>query len=127
MTYFSGFTSHQPCHTNFKRIHHNSLEMKPCCVENDTKTASRGFLFPVSVGLTLVFTQLFSSKLLPRSLKLGYTTLLSIIMTLRFCGTTTNSLDRARITFLTILALLLTENGIFHHFSMVNKLFWCPN
>ena len=127
MTYFSGFKSHQPRHTNFKRIHHNSLETKPCRVENDTKTASRGFLFPVSVGLILVFTQLFSSKLLPRSLKLGYTTLLSIIMTLWFCGTTTNSLDRARITFLTILALLLTENGIFHHFSMVNKLFWCPN
>ena len=35
MTYCSGFTRHQPCHTNFKRIHHDSEEMKSCCVEND--------------------------------------------------------------------------------------------
>ena len=98
MTYFSGFTSHQPCHSNFKRIHRDSQEMKHCRVENDTKTVSRGFLSPVSIGLILVFTQLFYSKL-ARSLKLGYTTLLSIIMTLRLCGTTTKSLDGAKITF----------------------------
>ena len=35
---FSGFTSHQPCHANFKRIHCYSQEAKPCHVENDTKT-----------------------------------------------------------------------------------------
>ena len=70
MTYFSGFTSHQPHHANFKRIHHDSQEMKPCCVENDTKTVNRGFLSPVSMGLILVFTQLFYPKLLPRSLKI---------------------------------------------------------
>ena len=69
MTFFSGFTSHQPCHANFKRIHCDSQEMKPCCVENDTKTINRGFLFPVSMGLKLVFTQLFYPKLPPRSLK----------------------------------------------------------
>ena len=55
MTYFSGFTSHQPRHTNFKRIHHNSQETKPCFVENDTKTVNREFLSPVSMGLILVF------------------------------------------------------------------------
>ena len=93
MTYFSGFTSHQPRHANFKGIHRDSQETKPCRVENDTKTVNRGFLSPVSMGLILVFTQLFYSKLLPRSLKLGYTTLLSIIMTLQLCGTATKSLD----------------------------------
>ena len=68
MSYFSRFTSHQPCHTNFKRIHRNSQEMKPCRVENDTKTVNRGFLSPVSMGLKLVFTQLIYPKLLPGSL-----------------------------------------------------------
>ena len=68
MTYFSGFTSHQPCHANFKRIHCDSPGMKPCRVENDTKTLKRGFLSPASMGLILVFTQLFYPKLLPRSL-----------------------------------------------------------
>ena len=57
------------------------------------KTVSRGFFSPVSMGLILVFTQLFYSKRLPRSLKLGYTTLLSIIMTLQLCRTATKSLD----------------------------------
>ena len=81
MIYFSGFTSHKPRHANFKRIHRDSQETKPGHVENDTKTVSRGFLSLVSMGLILVFTQLFYSKLLTRSRKLGYTTLLSIIMT----------------------------------------------
>ena len=44
MTYFLGFTSHQPCHAKFERIHHDSQETKPCHVENDTKTVNRGFL-----------------------------------------------------------------------------------
>ena len=101
--------------------------MKPCGVENDRKTLSRGFLSPVSMGLILVFTQLFYSKLLARSLKLGYTTLLSIIMTLQLCRTATKSLDWAKITFYAILVSLLTENGIFHCFSRVNKHFWPPN
>ena len=69
MTYFSGFTSHQPCHTNFKRIHRDFQETKPCHVENGTKALNRRFLSPASMGLILVFTQLFYSKLLPRSLK----------------------------------------------------------
>ena len=69
MTYFSGFTSNQPCHTNFKRIHRDSQETKPCQVENNTKTVNKGFLSPVSMGLILVFTQLFSPKLLPSSLR----------------------------------------------------------
>ena len=69
MTYFSGFTSHQPRHANFKRIHRDSQERKPCCVETDTKTVRGGFLSPVSMGLILVFTQLFYPKVLPRSLK----------------------------------------------------------
>ena len=38
MTYFSGFTSHEPHHTNFKRIHCDSQETKPCHVENYRKT-----------------------------------------------------------------------------------------
>ena len=93
MTYFSGFTSHQPRHTNFKRIHRDSQETKPCHDENNTKTVSRGLLSPVIMGLILIFTQLFYSKCLARSLKLGYTTLLSIIMILPLCGTATKSLD----------------------------------
>ena len=40
----SGFTRHQPRHANFKIIHHDSEEKKPCHVENDTKTIIRGFL-----------------------------------------------------------------------------------
>ena len=51
MTYCSGF--------NFKRIHHDSEEMKPCRVENDTKTINSGFLSEASMGLILVFTKLF--------------------------------------------------------------------
>ena len=59
MTYFSGFTSHQPPHANFKRIHRDSQETKPCRVENNTKTVNSGFLSQASMGLILVFTQLF--------------------------------------------------------------------
>ena len=44
MTCCSGFTRHQPRHANFKRIHHDSEETKPCSVENDTKTIISGFL-----------------------------------------------------------------------------------
>ena len=51
MTYCSGF--------NFKRIHHDSEEMKPCRVENNTKTINSGFLSEASMGLILVFTKLF--------------------------------------------------------------------
>ena len=86
---------HKPptSHANFERIHRDSQEKKPCHVENDTKIVSKRFLSPVSMGLILVFIQLFYSKLLVRSLKLGYTTLFSIIITLRLSGTTTTSLD----------------------------------
>ena len=59
MTYFSGFTSHQPRQSNFKRIQSDSQETKPCCVENDTKTVNSGILSPVNLCLLLVFTQLF--------------------------------------------------------------------
>ena len=58
MTYCSDFTRHQPCHLNFTRIHCDSEETKPC-VENDTKTINSGFLSQASMGLVLVFTQLF--------------------------------------------------------------------
>ena len=59
MTYCSGFTEHQPWQANFKRIHRGSEEAKPCRVENDTKTVNSGFSSQVSMGLILVFTQLF--------------------------------------------------------------------
>ena len=59
MTYFSGFTSHQPRHGNFKRIHCNFEETKPCRVENNTKTENSGVLSQASMGLILVITQLF--------------------------------------------------------------------
>ena len=59
MTYCSGFTRHQPRHANFKRIHRDSEETKACRVEDDTKTVISGFLFQTSMGLILVFTQLF--------------------------------------------------------------------
>ena len=39
---------------DLKRIHQDSQEMKPCCVENYAK---RFFLSPVSMGLILAFTQ----------------------------------------------------------------------
>ena len=44
ISYFSGFTSHQPCHANFMRIHCDFEETKPCHVENNTKTVNSGFL-----------------------------------------------------------------------------------
>ena len=53
MNDFSGFTGHD---ANLKRIHHDFWEIK-LCVENDT-TVNR-FLSPASMGLILVFTQLF--------------------------------------------------------------------
>ena len=59
MTYFSGSTSHQPSQANFKRSHCDFQEVKPCHVENNTKTVSSGFLSQASMGLILVFTQLF--------------------------------------------------------------------
>ena len=59
MTYSSGFTSY---HTNLKRIHCDSWEMKNCCVKNDTKTVYSRFLSSVSVGLILVFTQLIKTS-----------------------------------------------------------------
>ena len=43
----SGFTRHQPHHANFKRIHCDSEETKPCHVENDTKTVVGFCLKPV--------------------------------------------------------------------------------
>ena len=54
MNDFSGFTGHD---ANLKRIHHDVWEIKLCHVENDT-TVNR-FLSPASMGLILVFTQLF--------------------------------------------------------------------
>ena len=48
MTYCSGFTRHQPCHANFKRIHSSdSEETNTCCVKNDTKTIVGFYLKPV--------------------------------------------------------------------------------
>ena len=43
MTYYSGFKRHQPRHANFKKIHRDSEETKPCRVENDTKIVISGF------------------------------------------------------------------------------------
>ena len=59
MTYFSGFTSQQPGHANFKRIHCDFEEAKPCRVENNTQTVNSGILSQASMGLILVFTRLF--------------------------------------------------------------------
>ena len=59
MTYFSGFTSHQTRHANFKRIHCDFEETKPSRVENNTKTENIGFLSQASVGLILAVTHLF--------------------------------------------------------------------
>ena len=59
MIYCSGLTRHQPRHANFKRIHHDSEETKPCHIESDTKTINSGFLSQASMGLILIFTQLF--------------------------------------------------------------------
>ena len=59
MTYFSGFISHQPRHSNLKRIHCDFEETKPCSVENNTKTENSGFLSSASMGLIIIITQLF--------------------------------------------------------------------
>ena len=59
MIYFSDFTSHQPRHTSFNRIHGDFEETKPCRVENNTKAENSGFLSQASVGIILVVTQLF--------------------------------------------------------------------
>ena len=54
----ANFSNHQPRHTNFKIIC-DFKEAKPCHVENNTKTVNSGFLSQASMGLILVFTQLF--------------------------------------------------------------------
>ena len=59
MTYFSGFTSHQPRHANFKRNHCDFEETKPCRVENNTKTENSDFLSQGRMALILAVTQLF--------------------------------------------------------------------
>ena len=59
MSCCSGFTKHQRHHANFKKIHRDSEETKPCRVENDTKAVISWFLSQASMGLMLVFTQLF--------------------------------------------------------------------
>ena len=59
MTYFSVFISHQPRHSNLKRIHCDFEETKPCSVENNTKTENSGFLSSASMGLIIIITQLF--------------------------------------------------------------------
>ena len=51
MTYLSGFTSHQPRHANFKRIHRDSEETKPCLIENNTETVNNGFFISSQYGL----------------------------------------------------------------------------
>ena len=53
-------------HANLKRIYHDYREVKPCRVENEAKFVNSIFLSPASMGLILVFTQLFKSKLLRR-------------------------------------------------------------
>ena len=62
MTYCSGFTRHQPCHAYFKRIHCDSEEMKPCRVENGTKTVNSGFLSQASIGLILYLHHYFNQN-----------------------------------------------------------------
>ena len=98
MTYFSGFTSHQPCHANFKRIHRDFKEAKPCCVENNTKTVNSRFLSQASMGLILVFTIILIKTSSEKSkTRVGY--IIFIIMTLWLCGTVTKSLDWVKIPF----------------------------
>ena len=59
----SGFTRHQPRHANFKIIHHDSEETKPCHVENDTKTIIRGFLSQASICIyTIILIKTSSQK-----------------------------------------------------------------
>ena len=58
INYCSGFTRHQSCHANFKRIHSDSKETRPCRIENDTKIVISGFLSQASqYGLnTCIYT-----------------------------------------------------------------------
>ena len=59
--YFSGFTSRQPQHANFKRIRRDSEETKPCRVENNTKTVNDGFSSQASI-YTIVLIKITSQK-----------------------------------------------------------------
>ena len=45
--------------TSRELIHSDFEEMKPCCVENNTKTKNSAVLSQASMGLILVITQLF--------------------------------------------------------------------
>ena len=56
------FTSHQPRHANFKRIHCDFKEAKPSRVENNTKTVKSGFLSQDSMGLNLYLHKYFNQN-----------------------------------------------------------------
>ena len=71
------------------------------------------------MDLILVFTQLFLSKT-----RVGYVTLNNNDFAALWDCYKVFRLNKK--TFQTILASLPTENGIFHHFSTVNKTFWHP-
>ena len=45
--------------TSRELIHCDFEEMKPCCVQNNTKNKNSGVLSQASMGLILVITQLF--------------------------------------------------------------------
>ena len=62
MTYFSGFTSHQLCYANFKRINCGFEETKPSPVENNTKTENSGFFISRQNGLNTCSYPIFLIK-----------------------------------------------------------------
>ena len=72
-------------HANLKKLHCDSQETNPCCIENDTETVNCRLLFPVSMGLILAFPEVFTSS---QKFKTRVHTLLFITMTLRLCSTT---------------------------------------
>ena len=62
MTYFSDFTSHQPCQANLKRTHRDSQETKPCRVEKDTKTVNTGIFVSHQYGLNTCLQNYFNQN-----------------------------------------------------------------
>ena len=75
MTYLSGFTSHQPRHANFKRIHRDSGETKPCLIENNTETVNNGFFISSQYGLnTFIYTIILIKTSQKSKTRVGYVT-----------------------------------------------------
>ena len=125
MTYFSGFTSHQPCHTNFKRIHCDFEKVKPCMFKIIQKLlwvfiSSQYGLNTCSYTIILIKTSSQKSKT-----RVGYI----IFHNNDFAALWDHDkvFRLSKNTFPGNFSFIADWKWNFHHFSTVNKPFWCPN